>query len=146
MSRFTEVLVVSPLVDGKTWVIRRPFGYEAGSVGSGEDIDVPIGFQTDFASVPRPFWWLLPRWGRYGNAAVIHDYCYWEQRYSRKHADDIFREAMRVLQVPGWKVFLMYWAVRVFGSFNWRGNTGRKERGIQRVYPLPVKATAARPW
>jgi len=28
MSRFTDVLVVSPLADGKTWVILRDFGYD----------------------------------------------------------------------------------------------------------------------
>jgi hypothetical protein len=29
MSVFTELLVVSPLSDGKTWVILRPFSYAA---------------------------------------------------------------------------------------------------------------------
>jgi hypothetical protein len=28
MSRFTDALVVSPLADGKTWVILRDFGYD----------------------------------------------------------------------------------------------------------------------
>jgi hypothetical protein len=146
LSRFTEVLLVSPLADGKTWVIGRPFGYDVGSEGSGETIEVPVGFQTDFASVPRPFWWLLPRWGRYGNAAVIHDYCYWEQRYTRKRADEIFREAMRVLQVRSWQVFLMYQAVRWFAGGAWAGNQKQAREGVQRVLPPPVKAGEARLW
>ena len=33
MSRFTDVLLVSPLADGKTWVIMRDFGYEVGRMG-----------------------------------------------------------------------------------------------------------------
>src|SRR5256885_7105310 len=79
VSRFTEILLVSPLADGNTWVIMRDFGYEVGAEGSGDRVDVAIGFQTDFATVPRPLWIVLPKWGRYGNAAVIHDWLYWEQ-------------------------------------------------------------------
>ena len=61
MSRFTEELLVSPLPDGRTWVIRRDFGYDVGEEGSGNTIDVPIGFKTDFASVPRLLWSIIPR-------------------------------------------------------------------------------------
>ena len=70
---------------------------------------------TDFASVPRPLWWILPRWGRYGNAAVIHDFCYWDQKRipKRKEADRIFLEAMSILRV-GWLTrHVMYLAVRI---------------------------------
>jgi hypothetical protein len=77
MSRFTEELLVSPLPDGRTWVIRRDFGYDVEEEGSGNTINVPIGFKTDFASVPRLLWSIIPRWGKYGNAAVIHDFLYW---------------------------------------------------------------------
>src|SRR5438046_10170088 len=73
MSRFTEALVVTPLADGNTWVIVRPFGYDVGREGSGDRIDVRMGFMTDFGSIPRLFWIALPKWGKYGNAAVIHD-------------------------------------------------------------------------
>ena len=52
MSRFTEILNVSPLPDGKNWVIMKDFGYYVGEEDSGNRIDVPIGFITDFASVP----------------------------------------------------------------------------------------------
>src|SRR5438046_8797712 len=57
----------------------RDFGYEVGAEGSGDRVDVAIGFQTDFATVPRPLWIVLPKWGRYGNAAVLHDWLYWKQ-------------------------------------------------------------------
>lgn len=79
MSVFTENLIVSPLPDGNTWVLRRKFSYDVGQEGSGETIAVPAGFITDFASVPRPLWAVFPKWGKYGNAAVIHDYLYWVQ-------------------------------------------------------------------
>lgn len=78
-------------------------------------IRVPIGFRTDFASVPRPLWSFLPPVGLYAKAAVIHDYLYESKSRSRKEADEIFLEAMVILGVPQWKRTLMFWAVRVFG-------------------------------
>ena len=141
MSRFTEILTVSPLPDGKRWLTRKEFGYDIGEEGSGNSIDVPIGFKTDFTSVPRPLWIFLPRWGKYGNAAVIHDYCYWKQSRPRKESDEIFREAMEVLKVPKWKILLMYWAVRLGGGLAWAGNTRLRNKGINKVVAkMPEKS------
>ena len=126
MSRFTEPLVVTPLSDGKTWVTLSDFGYEVGSEGSGDLINVQIGFYTDFASIPRLLWIVLPKWGKYGNAAVIHDWLYWEQPRSRKESDDILLEGMGVLEVKTWKKYAIYWAVRLFGWIAWRGNQRKK--------------------
>lgn len=141
MSRFTEVLLVSPLADGRTWVTRKEFGYDVGEEGSGDSIDVPIGFMTDFASIPRPLWAILPRWGKYGNAAVIHDYCYWDQSRSRLESDRIFREAMEVLKVPRWKIRAIYCAVRLGAGMAWSGNRRKKEKGITKIAAvMPVKS------
>ena len=133
MSRFTEILTVSPLPDGKRWLTRKEFGYDIGKEGSGNSIDVPIGFKTDFTSIPRLLWAVIPRWGKYGNAAVIHDYCYWDQTRTRKESDEIFREAMEVLEVPRFKISLMYSAVRLFGWLAWSGNKQRIKKGINKV-------------
>lgn len=130
MSRFTKILTVSPLADGRTWFLREAFGYDVGVEGSEDTINVPAGFMTDFASVPRLLWWIFPRWGRYGNAAVIHDYCYWDQQRSRKEADAIFFEAMGVLSVGTISRYLLYWTVRAFGWWAW-WMAGRKKRAGQ---------------
>ncbi len=53
MSRFTEVLLVSPLADGRTWITRKEFGYDVGEEGSDDTIDVSIGFMTDFCQCPQ---------------------------------------------------------------------------------------------
>ncbi len=139
MSRFTAPLVVTPLNDGRTWRIihstedENRFAYEVGEEGSGLVIEPPALFQTDFASVPRMLWWLFPSWGRYGNAAVIHDYLY-QHGYltypshensepyhpTRKHADKIFLEAMGVLRTKKWQKYLIYWGVRVGGWYSWK--------------------------
>lgn len=133
MSRFTNMLLVSPLPDGKTWIIRSDFGYDIGEEGSKEAINVPIGFMTDFASVPRILWGVIPRWGKYGNAAVVHDYMYWQQAYPRKRADQIFLEGMKVLGVSKIVYRTIYYSVRFFGTLAWWNNARRKKNNLQKI-------------
>src|SRR2546427_752048 len=135
MSRFTDILLVSPLADGSTWVIMRDFGYDVGAEASGDHIEVAVGFQTDFATIPRPFWIILPKWGRYGNATVIHDWLYWTQARPRPQADAIFLEAMGVLGVSGPVKYTLYWAVRLFGGLAWYRNAADRAAGFDRVLP-----------
>jgi hypothetical protein len=89
------------------------------------EITVPHGFVTDFASVPRAFWHVIPPWGKYSLAAVVHDYLYFTGEVSRKAADQVFLEQMRLLGVPWWKRRLMYYAVRWFGGAAWENNRKR---------------------
>jgi hypothetical protein len=141
MSSFTSTLLVSPLSDGRTWVLMSDLGYDVGSEGSGDHIDVSIGFQTDFASIPRPFWIILPKWGKYGNAAVVHDWLYWTQARPRRAADEILLEAMGVLGVGSITRYAIFWAVRAFGWFAWLRNQADRAAGFDRVLAvLPVKA------
>ncbi len=133
MSRFTKALIVSPLADGKTWVLIEPFAYDVGELGSGDTIEVSKGFKTDFASIPRVFWIALPKWGKYGNAAVIHDWLYATQQRSREEADRILLEAMKVLAVPKWQRFPIYKAVCYFGWFAWIRNQWDREAGYSRI-------------
>ncbi len=133
MSQFTKILVVSPLSDGRSWVLREEFSYDVGEIGSDDTVNVPVNFITDFASVPRPFWWLFPKWGRYGNAAVIHDFLYWKQSRSRKRADEIFLEAMGVLKVRICTRYILFWSVRVFGCFAWHSRRRLKKAGWTKI-------------
>ncbi len=99
-------------IDGCNWKLIKPYFYN-GERWRGR---VPKGFITDFASVPRPLWNVLPPTGPYGPAAVIHDYLYRTAAVSRMDADFTFREAMERLGVP-WRVRqTMYYGVRWFGS------------------------------
>jgi hypothetical protein len=90
------------------WRVAREFRYMIGSEDSQQWVTVPAGYLTDGASVPRIFWSLLPPWGANGQAAVVHDLlCEYLQimdhgrmvSITRERADQIFIEAMRVLEV-----------------------------------------------
>jgi len=120
-SSFTTPLIATPLSDGRRWRLFRSFTYHIGSRYSDNIIRVPEGFITDFASIPWVFWTFLPAWGKYGKAAVLHDYLYQSDRYQdREWADLIFYEAMLVSGTKHWKAKVMYWAVRLFGWLAWR--------------------------
>ncbi len=134
MSKFTDALVVTPLADGKTWVLVGAFGYTHRAPGHEMPIDVGAGFMTDFASVPRLLWILLPKWGKYGNPALVHDWRYWRQEsFSRSEADRIFLEGMEELGVNRLTKYLMYFAVRAFGWLAWWRNHWDRAAGFDRV-------------
>jgi hypothetical protein len=117
MSQFTQPFVGELIGDNK-WRVYIPFEYHVGRYPSEIVIYVPVGFETDFASVPRIFWSLISPVDTHGKAAVVHDYCYRHGLYPKSTCDKIFREALQVLKVPKWKIFCMYWAVVLFA---WRG-------------------------
>ena len=121
MSNFKTPLVVSPLPDGRRWKLHTKFVY---TWSERCQFVVPAGFITDFASVPWPFWSFIRPWGRWGKAAVLHDYLYQcgacDGRISREEADAFFYQAMKSLGVAPWRRNLMYWAVRAFGWLAWR--------------------------
>ena len=94
---FESDVVVREVADA-TWELTEPLRY----AGHTDRFVVPAGFRTDFASVPRAFVWLIPKYGRYTKAAILRD-----------DADGLFRRAMRELGVPFLRRWLMWGAVSV---------------------------------
>ncbi|EGB99542.1 MULTISPECIES: DUF1353 domain-containing protein [Pseudomonas] len=110
-------------VDGVDYWASSSFRYWIGPIGTGRYVDVPAGFITDGASVPRPFWSMIPPWGTYGQAAIVHDYLCETLtvqlagvpiRITRKECDGILLQAMTDLGVPLWKRSVIYGAVRAY--------------------------------
>ena len=105
-------------------------------------VDVPKGFVTDFASIPRPFWSLFPPDGEYAYAAIIHDYLYWSQARPRAEADEILKFAMKDLGVSALALATIYGAVWAAGGFAWSRNAELKQQGERRfLKELPIEAT-----
>lgn len=106
---------------------------KGGQVGKHKPVRVPIGFVTDFASIPRVFWSVLRPDGLYTYAAVIHDYLYWEQYLSREESDQIFKFAMEDFRVNSSEIDAIYSAVRLGGQSAWDGNALLRSKGEKRI-------------
>ncbi len=119
-----RILKLSPLQNGKWWVV-----LEDVTAAHGVDGHVPRGFTTDFASTPRPLWWLLPPYGRYGAAAINHDRDYHLGIGTRRAADHRFLDAMARQRVLLGVRYAMWAAVRLFGWLAWKSNEIERELG-----------------
>lgn len=118
---------------------------------------VPAGFVTDFASVPAMVQWLIPSYGKYALAAIVHDwYCIqlanrykieqlnmqgvstsWQPddicAMSSRDVDGMFRRMMRELEVPFLRRWVMWTGVR------WGALFGKaRRRGIARDLPMMI--------
>lgn len=139
MSSFTDPLIVTP-IDAKYWKLVNQFTYHLGDKANEQLIIVPIGFVTDFASIPRFLWAIVPPWGQHGKAAVVHDFLYKSHLFSRKESDDIFLDAMTVLGVGKFKRTAMWMAVRSFGWYAWHKAKKRSDfAGFKDLHAMLVE-------
>lgn len=109
-------------VDGHDWIVTKPFTYPSGEY----TVVVPFGFRTDFASIPRVLWNILPPTGTYGKAAVLHDFMYQTGKWmidgvpcTRSSADSVLRAGMDDCGVGGLTRWMIYTGVRVGGWVRW---------------------------
>jgi hypothetical protein len=112
-------------LDGDRWLLLAPYAANV----DGSRIDVPAGFVTDLASVPR---WPIVYWLAGGTAtksSVLHDWLY-RNKAGRKYADEVFLAAMEAEGMPWWRRNAMYAALRAFGSTSY-------EEKIEQEEPLP---------
>lgn len=119
MSSFTTPADLR-IVSATQMMLLSAFEYHVGEYPSEDVITVPGGTVTDLASTPRWIWSVLPPFGQYAKAAIVHDYLYQQAVGSKHYADRVFLEAMTVLGVPRWRRTVMYWMVRWFGQGNYR--------------------------
>ncbi|MCX6553376.1 MAG: DUF1353 domain-containing protein, partial [Acidobacteria bacterium] len=81
LDRFSGLPLDVTYIDGRNWRMHHDLAYRT---AAGEEVLVRAGFVTDFASIPRLFWRLVPPTGDTGNpyglAAVPHDWLYVHRR------------------------------------------------------------------
>ncbi len=124
MQKFEFALDVRALDNGRDWLVLEDFYYDTDIPIKGYRVDVPKGFVTDFASIPRVLWSVVgaPAEGKYRKAAVIHDYLYRTPgKATRAQADAVLNEAMIVCGVGRWTRWTIYAGVRVGGSGSYKG-------------------------
>ena len=116
MSYFKTRLILEA-VDGG-WQLTQPFIYYSELLN--RDIEVPTGYVTDLASVPRLFRFIVPvANAKNRRAAVVHDYLCTNPEglvKDQKQADQVFREALGVVGVGRFRSAALYYPVRTFQS------------------------------
>jgi hypothetical protein len=106
-------VVVRELPGDKEWEVRSTIEYQC---PAGRFV-VPYKMHTDFASVPRPFVWLIPRYGRYTKSAILHDHLCRSRPVPRLEVDAIFRDSMGEEDVAFLRRWFMWAAVRLGAMF-----------------------------
>ena len=119
---FHHALILSPNNDGRHWRLVESFAISLPTSVANRPIVVPKNFVTDFASVPRYLWSLYPPWGRYGKAAIIHDYLYSAGCFSRAHCDRIFLLVMQQCGTGTLNAYLLFHFVRLGGWRAWHAH------------------------
>ena len=122
-----------PFSDGMHWIVREPLTYTIGI--SSDSVTVPVGFVTDFASIPQALQSIIRANGPYILPAVVHDYLYWKQTCTRQQADQILLLGMIENQVREIHRSAIHGAVTVAGGFAWADNAKEREAGLLRILP-----------
>lgn len=116
------------LLDDLGYTTRPPDGSDAsGPMWSRSAVEhvVPAGFVTDLASVPELLWGVIASYGRQTLPAVLHDQLYAtaaradtlpRARRLRRDADVLFRSTLRESGAGPVRQWLMWAAVRTFGT------------------------------
>lgn len=103
------------------WRLVRP--YRRFSARYGLAIEAPTDFETDLASIPRPFLPIVDD-DEIAGPAVIHDYLYRTPdqcgTLTRKKVDLILADLMKEDGIGWWKRHLVRSAVRFGGRGAWR--------------------------
>lgn len=88
-------------------------------IGDNITVQIPKGFISDGASIPRILWGIFPPLHKWTDSAIIHDFLYKTQFIDRKVCDEIFLKCMLEDRVNKIVSYLFYFSVRLFGRFAW---------------------------
>ena len=120
---FPHPIAIVATRDGHSFIVEKPIEYVT---NAGQRIIIPIGATTDGASTPQPMWNVLPPFGDYFLAALLHDALY--RNYAvdeqdnrlaldREDCDALLFEAMVSLGVPEATRTAIYDGVRLGGHW-----------------------------
>jgi len=111
------VLEYIPSKKGKKW---KTFNQIDVKLSDGSYLEIPKGFSTDLSTVPKSLWGVLPPFGNFLLAALVHDYLYvTKDKRGRKFADKemlIISNENNNNKVDN---YFRYYAVRLFGGLYW---------------------------
>jgi hypothetical protein len=109
---------------------RFPFSSKSGEIW----INVPVGFVTDFASIPD---FIKPTLDKIPHTVpgLVHDYLYWRGECSQKEADHIFDLALQQVGTSPLESKVLWEAVDKFGEKAYAENHKYRTDGYPRIIP-----------
>lgn len=113
----SEALYTKRDIGARRFHVSKPLVFYSAVIE--QEVVVPIGFETDFASIPWFMQSLIQVNGPHIHAAVIHDFlCVYRNLFqlTQKQVDDLFMEAMICLGVRTTQRTIMWAGVRVYQS------------------------------
>jgi len=116
-SEVVDVKMVYPITKKSHFRLNRDLRIE---LSDGKKIIIPNGFVFDGSSSPRFLWAVLPSYGDFFFAAIIHDYLYRTKKKSKKFSDEemyIWSKKINNKTI-GSKIdnTVRYWGVKLFGA------------------------------
>ncbi len=125
---FAKLTLANETADGHFIILLEPLIY---TTDAGEIITAPIGTRSDGASTPRVLWPVIPPFGSYWLATVLHDYLYRITNRERDFCDNTLLEAMVSLNVELVLREAIYEGVRLGGSIPFNDDRRIKLRTYQ---------------
>lgn len=122
--RFNGLIYSKESPNGLTTTLTRSLIY---TTRDGWIIRVPRKFVTDYASIPRLLWVVIPPRGKYNRPAVIHDWLYQKapidprtgKPVTQQRADEILREACENCDDRLTQRWTIYLGLRAGGFVAW---------------------------
>jgi hypothetical protein len=132
MSTFTTRLRTDCLDDGRFELVEE---FDFASDTLERIVRIPVGFVTDFASIPPPFCAIWPPTGPYGKAAVVHDMLYQHPecltpRVTWMQANRTLLEGMSALRVGLVTRYAIFWGVCLGGWVTWLRYRRQERRSV----------------
>lgn len=124
VARIKTEVTHQPVIPGddEAWILGSPLVVEINGL---EQVDVPIGFTTDGASVP-PFAQVFTGWAKWEPPqkfpAIVHDFLYCKPGIPKHRADLVFRALLQEEGAHLFQVWIMYLAVVIGGGWAYRAD------------------------
>lgn len=126
MIMFFEDPIIRPLGDGLNIVLVEDFHF----IANDKPYFVPEGFESDWASVPRLWWHIVPP-HQYPHCSIVHDFLYSAEVFDRATCDSLFYEALRQRGACIARAYTIWLAVRIGGGAVWARHDRRKVNAVR---------------
>lgn len=116
------------------FIVLRPLEFTTGP-NNEFALQVPIGFITDLASIPKLLWWWQSPHESTMAPAIIHDFLYWLQPCTKDEADAVMYIAMLQVGMKKSQIDKVYWGIRTNKAQKaWDENNQARINGEKRFF------------